>query len=184
MRTLNARRLLLCVVAAMSLASCSYRKLTEQDEMVKAEWTRLQSEIRKRNAVIRRLVDVVKPHAARELPALQATLDSSTRLEQARTTAETLDAANQQSTAVAALLAVAEQDAAIKSNHMFVRLRDELAEIENSVAVGRMRYNGFVQQYNIIRRRFPGARLFNFGSHPFFEVPVSGPITTPRAPYP
>ena len=64
----------------------------------------------------------------------------------------------------------------LKSNQNFMRLQDELAGTENSIAVERRRYNEAVQTYNVAIRRFPAnllADMFGFRSAAFFEVPAA-----------
>ena len=53
----------------------------------------------------------------------------------------------------------------LKSNENFLRLQDELAGTENSIAVSRRRYNEAVQRYNTNIDLFPNniaASLFGF----------------------
>lgn len=162
-------------VAALFLSGCSYNQLASQDQAVKAEWVQVQRELQKRDLLISRLVDSLKVDASRAQAALQAAIDSRAQLAAARTTAETIDAANRQSIALARLVAIVENDPQLKATDSVRRVMDESRDIENRLAVGRMRYNGFVQQYNQIRRRFPGvraARALNFRDYPFFEVPA------------
>jgi LemA protein len=169
-------RTLFVMLAAVPLASCSYQKLNEQDQLVRTEWAQVQSALQQRNTVVQQLVDVVKPRTDGDRTSLEAALDSCVRLERAQTPAETIHAANQQSAALATLLAEVERREAINVDPSFVQLKNDLADAENHVAVARMRYNGFVQQYNLIRGRFPGAqaaRVMNFRDYPFFEVPAS-----------
>jgi LemA protein len=176
-QTIKAYQLVAMSVAALSLSACSYEKLAEQDRAVKAEWAQVQDALQRRARLVLSLVDIVNAHASDERTVLQAAEDSCARLTAARTAVETIDAANQQSAALARLLAVVETHPQIKTDETFKQLMDQLADSENRVAVERMRYNGFVQQYNLRRRQFPGvqvARLFKFGGHPFFEVPPPG----------
>ena len=76
-----------------------------------------------------------------------------------------IEAANEQSSALARLLVVVENYPDLKSNKSFNRLMDELAGTENRIAVERMRYNEAVQAYNTSRRQFPAnvtAKVFGF----------------------
>src|SRR4029077_15536680 len=88
--------------------------------------------------------------------------------------AETMEAANQQTSALGRLLAVVENYPQLKSNEQFNRLMDELAGTENRLAVERMRYNERVQAYDTSRRQFPAnltAKLFGFKEYPLFTAP-------------
>src|SRR6185295_19019608 len=88
---------------------------------------------------------------------------------------ETIQAANQQASALGRLLAVVENYPQLRANEQFNRLMDELSGAENRIAVERMRYNERVQDYETSRQQFPAnltARLFGFKEHPFFEAPA------------
>ena len=94
------------------------------------------------------------------------------RIEQAAV----IDAANEQSSALARLLIVVENYPQLKSNDNFMRLMDELTGTENRIAVARGRYNEKVQAYNALRRRFPSnvtAKIFGFEEWKYFEAPAS-----------
>ena len=54
---------------------------------------------------------------------------------------QTMQAANEQSAALARLLVIVENYPQLRSNETFNRLMDELAGTENRIAVERMRYN-------------------------------------------
>src|SRR5690606_27459421 len=100
---------------------------------------------------------------------------SRERLAGARTPQETIEAANEQSSALNRLLVVVEQYPQLRSNESFNRLMDELAGTENRIATARRRYNEQVQAYNTMRRQFPSnvtASIFGFEqSYPLFDAP-------------
>jgi LemA protein len=169
-------RALVMILAAVTVSGCSDDKLAAQEQAVKEEWADIQKTLRQRDDLIPPVVETVGRYASRELPELRAAVDSRARLAAARTPAETIDAANHQSAALSQLLTLAKNHPQMQANDSFTHLMDELAGIENRIAVGRMRYNAFVQQYNTSRRRFPGtltALLFNRRDYPFFEVPAA-----------
>ena len=87
---------------------------------------------------------------------------------------QTIEAANQQSAALARLLVVVENYPQLRSSEQFGRLMDELSGTENRISVERMRYNERVQEYNTQRRRFPSnvtAGIFGFKEYPVFNAP-------------
>src|SRR5205807_7120988 len=101
------------------------------------------------------LVQTVKGFAAHEEEIYQEIADARSRLIAAKSPEETIQAANQQTTALGRLLAIAENYPNLKANEQFNRLMDELAGTENRIAVERMRYNQRVQDYDTARRQFP-----------------------------
>ncbi len=170
-RTLNA---VIVAIVAVTLSGCSYNKFTTQEEAIKGAWGEVQNQLTRRNDLIPNLVETVKGFATHEESILKEIADSRSRLLAAKDPAETIAAANQQSSALGRLLAVVENYPNLKANEQFNRLMDELSGTENRIAVERMRYNEAIQAYNTSRRQFPAnvtARLFGFKEYPFFEAP-------------
>ncbi len=166
----------LALVSALAIAvsGCSYNRFVGQEEAIKAQWAQVENQLQRRNDLIPNLVNTVKGYAAHETQVFQAVADSRARLAGATTPDQKIEAANQQSAALARLLAVVENYPQLKANEQFNRLMDELSGTENRIATERMRYNERVQAYNTARRQFPAnvtARMFGFKEYPFFKAP-------------
>ena len=161
-------------LVALPLTGCSYNKFVSQEEAVKAQWAQVQNQLQRRNDLIPNLVETTKGYATHEEAVFKDIADARAKLLAAKSPEETIQAANQQTSALGRLLAVVENYPNLKANEQFNRLMDELAGTENRLAVERMRYNEKVQAYNTSRRQFPAnltAKLFNFKDYPFFEAP-------------
>jgi LemA protein len=161
---------------AVTVSGCSYNKFTTQEEAIKGSWGEVQNQIQRRNDLIPNLVETVKGYAAHEEGVFKAIADARAKLLAAKSPAETIEAANQQSSALGRLLAVVENYPNLKANEQFNRLMDELAGTENRLTVARMRYNERIQEYNTTRRRFPSnvtAKMFGFKEYPYYEAPPS-----------
>jgi LemA protein len=158
----------------VSLTGCSYNKFSTQEEAISAQWAEVQNQLQRRNDLIPNLVATVKGYAAHEAGVLNEIAESRSRLLAAKSPEETIQAANQQTSALGRLLAVVENYPQLKADAQFMRLQDELAGTENRLSVARMRYNESVQAYNTQRRKFPSnvtAKVFGFKEHPYWEVP-------------
>jgi LemA protein len=170
-QSLAVSALLAC---ATLLSACSYNRFTTDEEAIKAQWGQVQNQLQRRNDLIPNLVETVKGYATHEESVFKDIADSRAKLAGAKTPEETIQAANQQSAALARLLVVVENYPNLKANEQFNRLMDELAGTENRIAVERMRYNQRVQEYNTLRRKFPSnvtAKMFGFKEYPYFEAP-------------
>src|SRR5947199_4940738 len=173
----NARTAIHMVALALiatSLSGCSYNKFTTQEEAIKAQWAQVQNQLQRRNDLIPNLVETVRGYATHEESVYKDIADARSRLLAAKSPEETIQAANQQTSALGRLLAVVENYPNLKANEQFNRLMDELAGTENRLAVERMRYNEKVQAYNTSRRQFPAnltAKMFGFKEYPFFQAP-------------
>jgi LemA protein len=166
----------LVILAGMAtvLSGCSYNRFTTQEEAIKASWGEVQNQLLRRNDLIPNLVETVKGYAAQEKEIFTRIADSRAKLAGAKTPEETINAANEQSSALARLLVVVENYPNLKSDANFQRLMDELSGTENRIAVARGRYNERIQEYNTSRRRFPAnvtAKMFGFKEYPYFEAP-------------
>jgi LemA protein len=169
----------LIVVAAGASSGCSYNRFVAEEEAVKAQWAQVENQLQRRNDLIPNLVETTKGFAQQERDVFQAIADSRARLAGAQTTEQKIQAANEQSSALARLLVVVENYPVLKSNETFARLMDELAGTENRIATERMRYNERVQQFNTSRRSFPAnitANIFGFEEYPLFQVPESAKV--------
>jgi LemA protein len=161
-------------MSAVSLTGCSYNRFVGQEEGIKAQWSQVENQLQRRNDLIPNLVETVKGYATHEESVYKDIADARSRLLSAKTPEQTIEAANQQTSALGRLLAVVENYPQLRANEQFNRLMDELSGTENRIAVERMRYNERVQEYNTSRRQFPSnltAKLFGFKEHPFFEAP-------------
>jgi LemA protein len=170
----TALRVGMLAVAALPLTSCSYNKFVGQEEAIKAQWAQVENQLQRRNDLIPNLVETVKGYAQHEEGVFKEIADARSRLLAAKSPAETIAAANQQTSALGRLLAIAENYPQLRANEQFNRLMDELSGTENRIAVERMRYNEKVQEYNTSRRQFPAnvtAKMFGFKEYPFFQAP-------------
>jgi LemA protein len=165
------------LVAGASLSSgCSYNRFVSQEEGIKAQWAQVENQLQRRNDLIPNLVETTKGIAQQEKDVFGQIADSRAKMAGARTPDQQIQAANEQSAALARLLVVVENYPQLRSSESFNRLMDELSGTENRIAVERMRYNERVQEYNTQRRQFPSnvtAGIFGFKEYPLFNAPPS-----------
>jgi len=165
---------ILLVAIAIGVSGCSYNRFVSQEEAIKAQWAQVENQLQRRNDLIPNLVETVKGVAQQERDVFGQIADSRAKLAGARTPEDTIQAANEQSAALARLLVIVENYPQLRSSEQFGRLMDELSGTENRIAVERMRYNERVQQYNTSRRQFPSnitAGIFGFKEYPLFNAP-------------
>jgi LemA protein len=164
----------LLLAAAVVSSGCSYNTFVSKEESIKAQWAQVENQLQRRNDLIPNLVETTKGIAQQEKDVFGQIAESRAKMAGARTPEETIQAANQQSSALGRLLVVAENYPQLRSSESFNRLMDELSGTENRIAVERMRYNERVQDYNTSRRQFPSnvtASLFGFKEYPLFNAP-------------
>jgi LemA protein len=161
-------------VTALASSGCSYNNFVSQEEGIKTQWAQVENQLQRRNDLIPNLVESVKGIMQQEQEVFGRIADSRAKLAGATTPEQRMQAANEQSTALARLLVVMENYPQLRSNESLARLMDELSGTENRIAVERMRYNEKVQAYNTLRRSFPSnitGGLFGFKEHALFDAP-------------
>lgn len=163
-------------LAATSIAApgCSYNQFVAQEEAIRTQWAQVENQLQRRNDLIPNLVETTKGVAQQERDVFGQIAESRAKLAGAQTPEQRMQAANEQSAALARLLVVVENYPQLRSNETFNRLMDELAGTENRLAVERMRYNERVQEYNVLRRQFPAnitAGIFDFREYQVFNAP-------------
>jgi LemA protein len=164
---------LLAVVALVS-PGCSYNRFVAQQETIRTQWAQVENQLQRRNDLIPNLVETTKGIAQQERDVFGQIAESRAKLSGAQTPEQTIQAANEQSAALARLLVIVENYPQLRSSETFNRLMDELSGTENRIAVERMRYNERVQEYNTLRRQFPSnitASIFGFQEYPVFNAP-------------
>ncbi|MGH7790075.1 MAG: LemA family protein [Candidatus Binatia bacterium] len=170
------RKAFALLALAVALSGCGYNEMVTMKEAVDSAWAQVQNQLQRRNDLIPNLVEVTKGYATHEKEIFEAVANARSRLLNAQTRDEQIEAANQVSGALGRLLAIAENYPNLKANEQFARLSDELAGTENRIAVERKRYNDAVQAYNTYIKQLPRglyAGLFGFDVQKYFEVPAS-----------
>jgi LemA protein len=174
-----AMAVVLLAVVTLGTSGCSYNTFVSQEEAIKTQWAQVENQLQRRNDLIPNLVESVKGVAQQEKDVFGRIADSRAKLAGAQTPEQRIEAANEQSAALARLLVVVENYPQLRSNEQFARLMDSLEGTENRLAVERMRYNERIQEYNTARRRFPSnitAGMFGFKEYPLFNAPPEAEV--------
>jgi LemA protein len=175
----------LCIImvltwTGLSVSGCGmYNNLVTLDEGVKESWAQVETQLQRRYDLIPNYVETVKGYAAQEKDVFIKVTEARSRVGQAQTIPDKIEANNALTSALSRLLVVVEQYPQLKSNENFIRLQDELAGTENRIAVARRRYNETVKTYNVAVRSFPQnlvAKMFSFQQAAFFEAPESANV--------
>ncbi len=180
------RRLIYAVsllVGLTTLSGCGYNTLQATDEQITASWAEVLNQYQRRADLVPNLVKVVEGYAAHEKEILTQVTEARAKVGSIQVTPELLNdpqafqrfqaAQAQMTSALARLLAVAENYPNLKADAVFRDLQAQLEGTENRIAVARNRYIKAVQEYNVTVRSFPSnltAMLFGFKVKPSFTV--------------
>jgi len=184
---MKSSNLILIVIVAFILilggCGCSgYNSMVNLDENVKAKWGTVQSNYQRRADLIPNLVNTVKGAANFEQETLTRVIEArakatSVNINPGDLTPENLQkfqaAQGELSGALSRLLVSVERYPELKANQNFLDLQKQLEGTENRIAVARNDFNGSVQEYNQVVRRFPNnlfAGMFGFSVKQPFEA--------------
>jgi LemA protein len=180
------------VLLTLALAGCGYNRFQTQDEQVKAAWSEVLNQYKRRADLVPNLVNTVKGYAAQEQKVFIAVAEARSKVGSIQATPELINdpqafakfqaAQRELSSALSRLLVVSENYPQLKSDANFQDLQAQLEGTENRITVARNRYIQAVQDYNVTVRAFPTnltAKLFGYTVKPNFSVENEAQISTP-----
>ena len=182
---------LLLLVVAMSLQSCNYNALVEQEENVDKAWAEVDNQYQRRMDLIPNLVATVQGYVKHEEATLTSVAEARSKASSITLNASDLSdealanfqaAQDELSRGLGRLMAVAESYPDLKANENFMALQDQIEGTENRIAVARRNFNEAAQEYNANIRKFPTviyAGWFGFEKKPYFKA-QAGAETAPR----
>ena len=182
---------LLLLVVAMSLQSCNYNALVEQEENVDKAWAEVDNQYQRRMDLIPNLVATVQGYVKHEEATLTSVVEARSKASSITLNANELSdealadfqaAQDERSRGMGRLMAVAESYPDLKANENFMALQDQIEGTENRIAVARRNFNEAAQEYNANIRKFPTviyAGWFGFEKKPYFKA-QAGAETAPR----
>ena len=180
MRGITFLRGVVLALCVLLLSGCGYNQIQSKDEAVKAGWSEVLNQYKRRADLIPNLVNTVKGYAAHEQQVLTAVTEARAKVSQINVNAD--DAASlaqyqaaqgELSQALGRLMMVTENYPNLKANQGFQDLRVQLEGTENRITVARGRYIQLVQDYNTYIRQFPvnlTAMVFGHKTKPNFTV--------------
>jgi LemA protein len=180
MRLVSPVRLVLLVMLAAILSGCGYNQIQQKDESVKAGWSEVLNQYKRRADLVPNLVNTVKGYAAHEQRVLTDVTNARAKVSQinvnandAQSLAAFQQAQGELSSALSRLLVVSENYPNLKADQGFRDLQAQLEGTENRITVARGRYIQAVQDYNTYIRQFPvnlTAMMFHYAPKPNFTV--------------
>ena len=173
-------RVILLVLLSMLLSGCGYNRIQSKDEAVKAGWSEVLNQYKRRADLIPNLVNTVKGYASHEERVLTEVTEARAKVGQinvnaddAQSLAQYQAAQGQLSQALGRLMVITENYPNLKADTSFLNLQTQLEGTENRITVARGRYIQLVQDYNTTIRQFPvnlTAMVFGYKPKPNFTV--------------
>jgi LemA protein len=153
-----------------------FNRLVRQRNVVREAWSGIDVQLKRRTDLVPALVETVKGYATHERTLLEevtAKRAMSLDAQAQGNVAQNAQATQQLGSAVGRLIAVAEAYPQLKANENFLKLQEQLSEIEEHLQYARRYYNGAVRNLNISIQSFPElliAKPLGFSERPFFEL--------------
>ena len=163
----HAAHFVAVAAVAIGLSGCGINAVPTQDEQVKAAWSQVQNEYKRRSDLIPNLVQTVKGYAAQEKSVLIGVTEARAKATQMTMSLPADVTSNpeafqkfeqtqsQLGASIGRLLAVSEKYPDLKSNENFMALQSQLEGTENRITVARKDYIDAVQVYNTTLRTIP-----------------------------
>jgi len=141
--------------------------------IIKQSFADIDVQLKQRFDLIPNLLDSVKWYMKHEKEVLESLTQARTSFLNAESSNEKISADNMLSGALKSIFAVAESYPDLKANQNFLKLQDELSDVENKIAAARRFFNNSVQEYNTYIQMFPNsivAGIFNFKEEKLFTL--------------
>ncbi len=164
------------IAAVLIYVVIVFNRLIRQRNVVREAWSGIDVQLKRRTDLVPALVETVKGYATHERTLLEevtAKRAMSLDAQAAGNVAQNAQATQQLGSAVGRLIAVAEAYPQLKANTNFLKLQEQLSEIEEQLQYARRYYNGAVRNLNISIQSFPElivAKPLGFSEQPFFEL--------------
>jgi LemA protein len=150
-----------------------YNRLVKMRYTVRSAWADIDVILKKRYNLVDNLVETVKGYAAHEKDTLQGVTEARGQAMKATGPMAKGAAENMFQQTLKSLFALSEAYPELKADQNFLKLQDQLQEIENNIEYARRYYNAVVRDYNTLTEAFPSniiASWFSFHRETFFEL--------------
>ena len=176
----------LIVVALIVLfAIFAYNRLVTLRQAWKRAFADIDVQLKQRQDLVPNLVEAVKGYAAHESSVFTAVTQARASAMRATSVGEKSVAEGALTSALGNLMAVAENYPQLKANENFLKLQDELGDLENKIAAARRFLNNAVAEYNSAIQQFPAvlfAGPMGFAAAEMFTLDAEERAQTKTAP--
>ncbi len=156
------------IVAVISL----YNGLVRKRNYIKEAWSSIDVQLKLKSNVLTNLVDTIKMQTKYESETLEKIVSLRAQLLSSNK-GEAMKANDTVSKMVPSLFAMSESYPELKSNQSFLKLMEDIKNVEDKIAYARTRYNKTVTEYNTSIQSFPTsilASMFGFRAEETYEI--------------
>ena len=165
--------LLFSIVAVFLWGTVIYNRLIRDKNRVAEGWSDIDVQLKLRHNLVPNLVSATKQYAKYEQAVLTTVIELRNQSDEVSNVNEKGQLEEQLGNNLQKLIALVEQYPDLKANTNFMKLQQELVDIEQHIQYARRYYNGAVRNYNTSIEHFPNlivAKLFSFIQREFFQL--------------
>jgi len=150
-----------------------YNKLVKLNERVNEAWSDITVQLKYRADLIPNVVETVKGYAKHEREAFESVTKARAGLLEAKNVKSMAAAEDNLTAMLSKVFAIAEAYPELKANANFVRLQEQLQDVEDKIQASRRFYNAGAKDLNTKIKMFPSnlfAKMLGFKLRDYFEV--------------
>ncbi len=176
---MNTGILILIIVGVVLLliigtAWSTYNGLVKLNERVNEAWSDITVQLKYRADLIPNVVETVKGYAKHEKEVFQGVTEARSAVMSAKTVKAAAEAENELTSALSRIFAIAEAYPELKSDSNFLKLQEQLQDVEDKIQASRRFYNAGAKELNTKIKTFPTNLINKFIGHfkvrEYFEV--------------
>lgn len=177
--------LVIVLVIVVTIAGI-YNSLVRLDERVNEAWSDITVQLKYRADLIPNVVETVKGYAKHEKETFQMVTEARSAVMGAKTVKQAAEAEKEMQTALGRIFAIAESYPELKANSNFVKLQEQLQDVEDKIQAARRFYNAGAKDLNTKIKTFPTNIINNLVGHfkkrDYFEVEETERAKIEKAP--
>ncbi len=173
----------IALIALVAWGIIVYNRLIADSNRIKAAWSDIDVQLRRRHDLIPQLVEAVKAYASYERKTLEEITSLRERSKVTDRVSEVGDIESELGGKVNRVMARIEAYPDLKADDSFISLQQNLTDVEDHIQYARRYYNGAVRIFNTRLDVFPDlivARIFSFTPAEFFQIEEDEQRAAPR----
>ncbi len=163
-----------------------YNSLVRTNERVEEAWSDITVQLKYRADLIPNVVETVKGYAKHEKETFEMVTAARSASMGAKTVKAAAEAEGEMQAALGRIFAIAEAYPELKANENFVKLQEQLQDVEDKIQAARRFYNSGCKELNAKIKTFPTNIINNMFGHfkkrDYFEVNEAEKAKIDKAP--
>ena len=178
--------IVVAIVLIVGLIAGIYNSLVKLDERVNEAWSDITVQLKYRADLIPNVVETVKGYAKHEKETFEMVTEARSAVMGAKTVKQAAEAEKEIQGALGRIFAIAEAYPELKANSNFVKLQEQLQDVEDKIQAARRFYNAGAKELNTKIKTFPtnlvNSIIGHFKKRDYFEVPEAEKAKIEKAP--